>query len=68
MTGRQEKMLRALSGTFEPARDIAGRAEVDSRAAGSVLASLEQAGLAERKLVREGGGGRDPVYEWRKTS
>lgn len=50
LTARQVRVVRAMSHTWEPAADIARRAEVDNRGVGAVLASLEKQQVVESKL------------------
>ena len=62
LTDRQRRVLRAMSHTWEPAADIAHRAEVDNRGVGSVLDSLTRRGLVQSSWYADHPGS---GYGWR---
>lgn len=66
LTDRQQRVLRAMSHSYELAYDIGQRAEVQARTVGPVLRGLETRGLVERKIVKERASmGSDHTYGWR---
>lgn len=50
LTARQQRVLRAMSRSWELAADIARRAEVDNRGVGGVLNGLESRGLIHARF------------------